>query len=111
MVYLDISKATAALLFPRHEWTPTGDLELELVSTVNNGSVKPVVTACQVRGDYLAISLEVPAKMHAGEYEYKLRYSAGREKVTSVGLLQAVLDEKDTPVQYKEEIEYKQYGK
>ena len=109
MVYIDANENTQQVYFPRNGFTPSGDLRLTAVSTIDRVEVEFTVFSWEVAGAFLRLVLGLPADLFAGEWEFTLSYVSGASTVLAGGIIVATEDSAAV-TQYNMAINYKQYG-
>lgn len=105
MIYLQNTRESQEMFIPRNGDTPQGDLLFRAKSTIDQVvEINQAVTDLQTSDLYFHLSLDLPADLPNGEYEYTLL--SGKIPVSS-GLL--VIGEYTKPSEYNKAIQYEQY--
>lgn len=102
MIYLKNISKQQEVFIPKGVET-RGALVLRLHNTINQSVIRMDVTDSRDSDLYYIISLQLPADMQSGEYEYSLLDDAG---VVSTGLL--IVRESSSPIEYNNVIQYEQ---
>lgn len=109
MVYIDANENTQQVYFPRNGFTPSGDLRLTAVSTIDRVEVEFTVFSWEVAGAFLRLVLGLPEDLFAGEWEFTLTDVSDASTAVAGGIV-SVREEESATHQYNVTINYKQYG-
>ena len=108
MVYINTQDTAPVIYIPSNGW-PGGLMCLDLTArnTTDEQEVSIPITSAAPAGFLLRLGVEVPDKMHPGEWQYTL--TADLEAVIATGLCKVYDGERPGAVQYKADNKVIQY--